>query len=83
MSLFQITLQKIAESLSFKESSKELIIGVINEYLHTNFSANSLTIVNQKVFIQAPPTVKLVIRLHEKEILENLKEKNILLFSIQ
>lgn len=82
MSLFQSVLQKITKSLESNEYDRKISAEVISSYIKSQISIDQIKIREKKLFISAHPTIKLIIKVKEKELIQALQSKNIPILTI-
>ena len=82
MSLFQSVLFQLSKKLLGNEKEKELIAKIVTDVIKIPISPDVISIKEGKVFIQAPPTIRSAIRLHNNEIITVLKKQHITIFFI-
>lgn len=83
MSLFTTVLESISKKISAQSDTQKGVQSVLEQVLVVPVTLDTISIRDKKVFITATPTVKLAIKLKEKKILSLLKDRHILVDSIQ
>lgn len=82
MTLFQSILGEISKKIGVQSQDQELIKNTISEVVGVSLPVTAIKISHQKIFITTSPTIKMAIKIKEKEILSLLSQKNKLFFSI-
>lgn len=77
MSLFKNTLQKISNSLDSHSYNYQLISTLLTKILGVKILPTNIIIRDKKIIIQSSPTIKMAIKLKEKELISILKKQNI------
>jgi hypothetical protein len=77
MSLFDSTLQKIADRLFGEAKKKELIATVISKEIKQTLTPDQLTLRDGKLYITANPTIKAVIALRKGDIITSLNKEHV------
>jgi hypothetical protein len=83
MSLFNTILAGIQDKIFKENISKESIVHVLEEVLHTGFTTDQIKVKDSVLIISAAPTIKMAIKLKEQILLQALKSQDIFITSIQ
>lgn len=83
ISLFQSLLSQLEEKISKKSNANEKIALVISAVLHTNITADQISLEDSILRIKALPTIKMAIMLKTKKLIETLHEAGIEVKTIQ
>lgn len=83
MSLFNTILAGIQDKIFKETHSKESIAHILEEVLHTHFTADQIKVKDSVLTVSAAPTIKMAIKLKEQILLQSLKSQDIIISSIR
>lgn len=77
MSLFSSILNELTKSLQGGQLYKEDIAKCISNSIGINITSDQIQIKEKKIFLKVSPTIKTIVRLKQKSLIEALKSFDI------